>query len=107
MFKDNLRYFRKRANLSQQELADKVGISRSSIAMYERGEREPDFEGLEAIADILNVNMATLLGEEENQPTPKESELDNWFYSLAYDLTPSERLQVAAYIQGLKANRKG
>ena len=39
--------------LSQQELADCLKISKSSINMYERGEREPGLDLLEAIADFL------------------------------------------------------
>ena len=62
-FSDMLAYLRKRDGMSQKELADKLGISRSTIGMYETGEREPDFETLEALADTFNVNMDTLLGK--------------------------------------------
>lgn len=61
-FSDMLSYLRKREGLSQKELAEKLGISRSAIGMYERGDREPNFELLEAIADLFNVNMNTLMG---------------------------------------------
>lgn len=62
-FSDMLTYLRKRENLSQQELAEKTGLTRSAIGMYETGKREPDFETLEKIADFFNVNMDTLLGK--------------------------------------------
>lgn len=62
-FADMLSYLRKRDGYSQQELGQIVGVSRSSIAMYEAGEREPPFEILEALADTFNVNMDTLLGK--------------------------------------------
>lgn len=62
-FSDMLTYLRKRDGMSQKELAEKIGVSRSSIGMYEAGEREPDFETLEALADTFNVNMDTLLGK--------------------------------------------
>lgn len=62
-FSDMLVYLRKRDGYSQQELAQKVGVSRSAIGMYEAGEREPAFETLEALADTFNVNMDTLLGK--------------------------------------------
>ena len=66
MFPDMLSYLRKREKLTQGELAKALGIARSTLASYERGLREPNFEMLEAIADFFNVNMSTLLGEEEN-----------------------------------------
>lgn len=62
-FSDMLAYLRKRDGMSQKEIAEKVGVSRSTIGMYETGEREPDFETLEALADTFNVNMDTLLGK--------------------------------------------
>lgn len=47
---------------TQQELAEKIGVSRSAVGMYETGERQPDFETLEVIADFFNVDMDFLLG---------------------------------------------
>ena len=62
-FSDMLGYLRKREGISQQELADKLKISRSAIGMYESGSRTPDLETLEAMADLFNVNLDTLLGK--------------------------------------------
>ena len=64
---DRLVFLRKRESMSQQELADKVGLSRSSIAMYEKGERVPPLDVLEAFADVFNVNMDFLIGHEDNE----------------------------------------
>lgn len=54
---------RLKMELTQQELANKLEVSRSTIGMYEKGEREPDFEMLESIADFFNVDMNYLLGK--------------------------------------------
>lgn len=59
---DMLVYLRKREGLSQQELADKLNMTRSAIGMYETGKREPDLETLEIFADYYNVDMNTLTG---------------------------------------------
>ena len=53
------------SGLTQQEMAQRLNISRSSIGMYESGEREPSFELLEMIADYFNVDMNYLLGKSE------------------------------------------
>lgn len=63
-FAERLRLLRKQKDLSQQQLADKLGVSNSTISMYERGEREPDFEMLELIGDFFNVDTNYLLGKE-------------------------------------------
>lgn len=64
-FAQVFRNLRTKSNLTQQEMADKLNISRSSIGMYEKGEREPSFELLETIADYFNVDMNFLLGKSE------------------------------------------
>ena len=66
-FKEMLKYLRVRDNLSQAELADKLGVAKSTISMYEVGKREPDFETLEAIADFFNVDMNFLLGKDGSE----------------------------------------
>ena len=61
-FNNQLKILRKEYNLSQQELAAKIGISKSSINMYERGEREPGLETVKRIADFFNVDIDYLFG---------------------------------------------
>ena len=65
-FSKTLRVLRTNVALSQQALADIIGISKSSINMYERGEREPGFKNLYKIAVYFNVDMNYLLGTFEN-----------------------------------------
>lgn len=59
-----LRNLRTSKDLTQTQLANSLGLSFSTISMYERGEREPDFEIAEAIADFFNVSMDYLHGKE-------------------------------------------
>lgn len=61
-FNERLKALRTEKGWSQQRLADELEISKSSVNMYERGEREPSFETMEAIADIFNVDMDYLYG---------------------------------------------
>lgn len=61
-FIDNLKQLRWENNLTQKELAEKVGISKSSIGFYENGDRIPDINTLSAIADYFNVSTDFLLG---------------------------------------------
>lgn len=61
-FSDMLVKLRKQDRLTQVEAARRMGITRSALSMYETGQREPDFETLEIIADFYNVDMNTLVG---------------------------------------------
>ena len=60
-FSRTLASLRKAKGLTQQELSKILGLSSSSISMYERGEREPSFETMEALADFFNVDMNYLM----------------------------------------------
>lgn len=62
-FGDRLRSLRQSKDLSQSEFAKQIRISKSAVNMYERGEREPNFETLEKIADYFNVDLDYLLGK--------------------------------------------
>lgn len=62
-FSNRLRELRNTRGLSQQKLADNLKTSKSSVNMYERGDREPGLEMLETIADFFNVDMDYLIGK--------------------------------------------
>lgn len=64
-FSERLRQLRTARDLSQFEFSKLIGISKSSVNMYERGEREPGLETLEKIADYFNVDMDYLLGKSD------------------------------------------
>ena len=61
MSKNNIKLLRQKAGLTQRELAAHIGTSTSAIAMYERGERFPNYEILERLADFFNVEIDFLL----------------------------------------------
>jgi transcriptional regulator with XRE-family HTH domain len=53
---------RRSRGMTQTDLADKMRVSRSTIAMWESNKREPDLESLEALADIFNVDIGSIVG---------------------------------------------
>lgn len=61
MFCDNLTELRKMANLSQEELAERIGISRQTLSKYETGESLPDIEKCMALAAVFGVTMDDLV----------------------------------------------
>lgn len=68
MFSDSLKSHRKKANLSQQSLAKLVGVSQSTIAMWESGKNTPEYSSLITLAVIFNTSVDSLVG---NQSLPQ------------------------------------
>ena len=71
-FSQRLRLLRTQRGLTQQQLAQALGVSKSSVNMYERGEREPGLETLAAMADLFEVDLDELTGR--TQPPPETAE---------------------------------
>lgn len=61
-FKDMLKYYRMRDNLSQSELAKKIHVTPATIGNYETGIRKPRPQHEEALADVFNVSIDNLRG---------------------------------------------
>lgn len=61
MFKDNLSKLRRMHGMSQEELADKIGVSRQTLSKYENGESLPDIEKCKQIADVFGVSIDDML----------------------------------------------
>ena len=67
---DRMRILRSGRGLTQQAVAEALGVSRSAVAMWEKNEREPNLETLAALAKLLNVPMTALV-EREERPLPE------------------------------------
>ena len=68
MFKDNLVELRKIHDISQEELADKIGVSRQTLSKYETGESLPDIEKCKTIAEIFGVTVDDLISYGPTDP---------------------------------------
>ena len=66
MFKDNLIHLRKVQNLTQEEVADKVGVSRQAVAKWECGETVPDIEKCRLLAELFDVSLDSLVNYESS-----------------------------------------
>lgn len=67
MFKDNLISLRKINSMSQEELADKLNISRQTLSKYETGESLPDIEKCKAMAELFEVSLDDLVNYESSE----------------------------------------
>lgn len=68
-FGQALRTLRNKRHLTEQQLADAVGLAKSTISMYECSCRLPSHKALERIADYFDVSMDYLFGREKGGKT--------------------------------------
>ncbi|PZD97741.1 transcriptional regulator [Paenibacillus sambharensis] len=93
MFAKRLKQLRKTRKFSMQEVADTVGVAKSTYAGYESGYRQPTLETIQLIAKKLNTSADYLLGltdyPETMEPTSNAKELLN-HQQLHWDGVPLE-----------------
>ena len=64
MFNENLVQMRKLHNMTQEDLAEKVGVSRQAVAKWESGESLPDLEKAKMLSEVLDVSLDELATHE-------------------------------------------
>ncbi|HBM79340.1 MAG: helix-turn-helix domain-containing protein [Clostridiales bacterium] len=64
-FNERLKALRNKKNIGQKDIAQALGIERSTYTKYETGKSEPDFEMVKKLADFFKVSVDYLLGRDE------------------------------------------
>ena len=72
----NLKYFRKREGLSQEELAEKIEVSRQSVAKWESGETLPDIVKCRELANLFGTTIDNLINYSFEEEQLVENETD-------------------------------
>lgn len=81
MLQDNLIMLRNMYGMSQEEIAEKIGISRQAYAKWENGATVPDIEKCKRLADFYDVTIDSLLKTEKEEkigiipPAPKDKNI--------------------------------
>ena len=68
---NRLLQYRKENNLSQEELAEKIGVSRQAVSKWERSEASPDTDNLIRLAEIYGVSLDEMLTGKKTQAEPQ------------------------------------
>ncbi len=74
MFAQRLKELRKEKNMTQVQLAEALGVSKGTVAMWEIGKREPNYETLNALSDVFDRRIDYILGYSEDASSAKLSE---------------------------------
>lgn len=97
-FNENLKIAREREKITQKDMAERIGVAKSTYSLYESGSREPNVQTIKKIADILNVTADELLGL-ENDPVTIAAHKDG------ENFTPEELDKIEEYKKLLIAAR--
>lgn len=102
----NIAYYRKRANFTQEQLAEAICVEVTTISRYETGANLPSLVTLEAVSVSLRVSVTDLLSE---KPHPQSDEGEQCRVMLE-SLLPDERLTVlnvvTTLVDSLRRQRK-
>lgn len=99
-FNENLKVARERRQLTQTQMADALGVAKSTYSLYESGKREPNVQTIKKISDILNVSADELLGLiQEPQLSTFTAHFDGAKYT---DSELEEILQFAEFVKNRK-----
>lgn len=76
MFDERLKLLRKKCGYTQVSLAETLGVSKGTVAMWETGKRTPDFETLIRLSDLFDVRTDYILGKSNDSSSAKLSDDD-------------------------------
>lgn len=76
MFDERLKLLRKKCGYTQVSLAETLGVSKGTVAMWETGKRTPDFETLIRLSDLFDVRTDYILGKSNDSSSAKLSNDD-------------------------------
>ncbi|MCR6784041.1 helix-turn-helix domain-containing protein [Bacillus thuringiensis] len=98
MFGTRLHTLRKERKLRQEDMAKQIGIARTTYAMYEQGNREPDYNTLIKLATFFEVSIDYLLGTTEMRQVTdiQDPELYQWLEDIK-NATPQKRAELKKF----------
>ena len=74
---ENIRKYRKSNDMSQDELAEKLNVTRQSISLWETGQTQPSIDNIIALSKLFNVSTDDLLTETNIKPTKGDTNMNN------------------------------
>ncbi len=95
MLGKRLSQLRKQSKLKQGELAEIIGIARTTYGMYEQGQRQPDYETLEKLADYFEVTTDYLLGRSDKPKYTVEEQAAEYITSGEMDIEELKKYKLA------------
>lgn len=97
---------RTRLGLSQEELAEKLGVSRQSVSKWETGQSVPDLEKIIKLSDLFGVSVDELVREGE-RPQPLQPQIKEVYIKEKWKLTETQTAGFCMELMGLALDLLG
>ena len=97
-FADNLKKIRKENNLSQEQLADKLGVSRQSVSKWESSAAYPEMDKVLQLCKMFNLNIDELLNQnisEVHEEQESKNKINNYVNNFLEYITKTVKLFIS------------
>ena len=98
-----IKTMRQSRRMTQADLAKAIDQSPSSITMYETGRRRPDFETLEALADVFNVSLPSIVGDENEYEMDPHIRIVS---GMMENMSEEQKKQIVAIVRAVVGDQK-
>ncbi len=92
MLGNRLLAYRRREGMSQQQLADKLGVARSTVARWEKENNAPSVPEIKKISDLLGLSEQELLSEEDRVEDDTVSDLEETINDISYGVNEQRKV---------------
>lgn len=97
---DNIRKYRLQNNITQDELAKKLGKSKNVISNWERGDNRPDADSIELMCKIFAISPNDIYGWSSSRPTTIAAHFEG------DEFTEEEMDDINSYVEFVKSKRE-
>lgn len=101
----NIRALRKRKGLTLEQVGERFGIKRSSVAGWESNSSRPDLDKLMGLAELFGVSVDFLLSGDADNPVPAKAKVEWPFTQFTVEqyqaLSPESKTRIEGFVSGI------
>ena len=103
---NRIKFLREELHMTQQELADKLDGAKSTVAMYEKGDRKPSMDVLLKLSEIFDCSIDYILGKSDIRD-PEDKEFRFAYHKETEGMTDEEIKDALRFYKEMKKKIKG
>ncbi len=103
---NRIKFLREELHMTQQELADKLDGAKSTVAMYEKGDRKPSMDVLLKLSEIFDCSIDYILGKSDIRD-PEDKEFRFAYHKETEGMTDEEIKDALRFYKEMKNKIKG